>query len=63
MFENKIRHLIYHLYIFGGQSGAAVTRPHGMHQDEGSNPAAARNEKKDIGLTPAQKVPQQSGRI
>ena len=29
----------------------------------GSNPAAARNEKTDIGQTPAQKVPQYSGRI
>ena len=29
-----------------GQSGAAVTRPHGNHQDVGSNPAEARNEKK-----------------
>ena len=29
----------------GGQSGAAVTRPHGNHQDVGSNPATARNEK------------------
>ena len=42
----------------GGQSGAAVRRPHGSHQDVGSNPAAARNEKTDIGQTPAQKVPQ-----
>ena len=41
-----------------GQSGAAVRHPHGMHQDVGSNPAAARNEKTDIGQTPAQKVPQ-----
>ena len=31
--------------ILGGQSGAAVRRPHGKHQDVGSNPAAARNEK------------------
>ena len=29
----------------GGQSDAAVRRPHGMHQDVGSNSAAARNEK------------------
>ena len=49
--------------LLGGQSGAAVRRPHGMHQDMGSNPAAARNEKTDIGQTPAQKVPQKSGRI
>ena len=31
---------------FGGQTGAAVTLPHGSHEDVGSNPAAARNEKK-----------------
>ena len=44
---------------FGGQSGAAETRPHGNHQDVGLNSADARNEKKtDIGQTPAQKVPQ-----
>ena len=42
----------------GGQSGVAVTHLHGNHQDMGSNPAAARNEKTDIGQTPAQKVPQ-----
>ena len=30
----------------GGQSGAAVRRPHGMHQDVGLNPAATRNEKR-----------------
>ena len=41
-----------------GQSGIAVTRPYGNHQDVGSNPAAARNEKTDIGQTTAQKVPQ-----
>ena len=43
---------------FGGESGAAVTRPHGYHQDVGLNPAASRNKKTDIGQTPAQKVPQ-----
>ena len=32
-------------HIIGGQSGAVVRRPHGSHQDVGSNPAAARNEK------------------
>ena len=48
---------------WGGQSGAAVRRPHGMHQDMGSNPAAARQEKTHIGQTPAQKVPQLCGRI
>ena len=47
----------------GGQSGAAVTRPHGYHQDVGSNPAVARNEKTHIWQTPAQKVPQLCGRI
>ena len=39
----------YLLYLFtylGGQSGAAVTCPHGNHQDVGSNPATAKNEKK-----------------
>ena len=51
------------LYTNGGHSGAAVTRLHAYHQDVGLNPAAARNEKTDIGQTPAQKVPQQSGRI
>ena len=45
-------------FLFIKQSGAAVTRPHGNHQDVGSNPAAARNKKTDIGQTPAQKVPQ-----
>ena len=45
------------------RSGAEVRRPHGMHQDVGSNPAAARNEKTHIGQTPAQKVPQLCGRI
>ena len=49
--------------VRGGQSGAAVRRPHGMHQDVGSNPAAARNEKTHIGQTPAQKVPRLCGRI
>ena len=33
----------------GGQSGAAVTCPHGNHQDVALNPAAARNVKMDIG--------------
>ena len=42
--------------MLGGQSGAAVTRLHGNQLDVGSNPAAARNEKTDIGQTPAQKV-------
>ena len=38
---------------------------HWLHKDKnvGSNPAATRNEKTDIGQTPAQKVPQKSGRI
>ena len=31
--------------ISGGQSGTAVKHPHGNHQDVGSNPAAARNQK------------------
>ena len=42
----------------GGQSGAAVTSLHGNHQDVGSNPATARNERTHNGQTPAQKVPQ-----
>ena len=37
-----------------------VTRPHGNAQDVGSNPAAARNEKRTSG-TPLQKVAQWSG--
>ena len=41
----------------GGQSGVAVRRQHCMHEDVGSNPAAARNENTDFGQTPAQKVP------
>ena len=40
------------------KSGVAVTRPHGNHQDVGSNPATARNEKTHNGQTPAQRVPQ-----
>ena len=32
----------------GGQSGAAVTRPHGNDQDLGSNPTT-RNEKRTLG--------------
>ena len=35
--------------MMGGQSGAAVTRPHGNHQDVGSNPATARNENQTLG--------------
>ena len=46
------------VFCIGGQSGAAVTCPHGNHQDVGSNPTAARNEKTDTGQTLAQKVPQ-----
>ena len=44
--------------FLGGQSGEAVTRPHGNHQDLGSNPATARNEETHNGQTPAQNVPQ-----
>ena len=55
MINNQYNVLVMEL---GGQSGSAVTHPHGNHQDVGSNPAAARNEKTDIGQTPAQKVPQ-----
>ena len=43
---------------WGGQSGIAVARLRGNHQDVGSNPATARNEKTHNGQTPAQKVPQ-----
>ena len=43
----------------GGQSGAVVTRPHGYHQDVGSNPATTRNAQfADPLQTPALKVPQ-----
>ena len=56
--STKFRWDICNIITTGGQSGAAVRRPHGKHQDVGSNPAAARNEKTDIGQTPAQKVPQ-----
>ena len=50
------------LYNSGGQSGADVTRLHGNHQDVGSNPATARNEKiRHWGTPPAQKVAQGSG--
>ena len=45
---------------FGGQSSAAVLRPHGNVQNVGSNPAAARNENQTLG-TPLQKVAQWSG--
>ena len=41
----------------GGQSGVAVTRPHGNHQDVGSNPAAARNEKRTLGGPPTEGSP------
>ena len=52
--------LLYSLCEFKVQCSGdkVVTRPHGNHQDVGSNPAAARNEKTDIGQTPAKKVPQ-----
>ena len=36
-------------FDMGGQSGAAVTRLHGNHQDVGSNPATARNENQTLG--------------
>ena len=56
---SRCNHTYYFFVIdLGGQSGVAVTRSHGNDQDVGSNPAAARNEKMDIGQTPAQKVPQ-----
>ena len=42
--------------IPGGQSGAAVSRPHGNHQDVGSNPATARNENQTWG-TPTEGGP------
>ena len=41
----------------GGQSGIAVTRPHGNHQDMGSNPAAARNKKRTLGSPPTEGSP------
>ena len=40
----------------GGQSGAAVIRPHGYDQDMGSNPAAAKR-KSDIGDPPSEGSP------
>ena len=41
----------------GGQSGTAVTRPHGNHQDVGSNHAAARNEIWTLGGPPTEGSP------
>ena len=50
-----LRALIKHeIYII---SGAAVRRPHGSHQDTGSNPAAARNEKWTFGAPPTEGSP------
>ena len=49
------------VFVKTHQSGVAVTRPHGNHQDMSLNPATARNEKSDIGGPPAQKVAQGSG--
>ena len=45
------------LQLNWGQSGAAVTRPHGNHQDVGSNPASARNEKRILGGPPTEGSP------
>ena len=39
------RQSVFEPIRLGGQSGAAVTRPHGNHQDVDSNPATAQNEK------------------
>ena len=41
----------------GGQTGVVVTRPHGKHQDVGSNLAAARNEKQTLGGPPTEGSP------
>ena len=41
----------------GLEVGVAVTRSHGMHQDVGSNPATARNEKRTLGDTPTEGGP------
>ena len=48
--------MIY-LCIIGGQSGVAVKRLHGNHQDLGSNPPAARNEKRTFGGPPTEGSP------
>ena len=47
-----------YLYI-GGQSCTAVERPHSNDKDVGSDPTAARYEKRTLG-TPLQKVAQGS---
>ena len=63
-YRSKLYHIDYSAFhatevmANGDQSGAAVPRLHGNHQDVGLNPATARNEKTHNGQTPAQKVPQ-----
>ena len=48
-------HKFSFLEIFrGGQSSAAVKRPHGNVQDVGSNPGDARNENQTLGTPPAE---------
>ena len=50
-----------HFENLGGQSGVAVTRPHGNHQDVGFESCYCQKRKSDIGGPPAQKVAQGSG--
>ena len=59
-----VNHVSYSIYKYnlGGQSGAAVRRPHGNVHDVGSNPAATRN-KNGHWEAPLQKVAQWSNRI
>ena len=50
LFSSKQRtHVTYCDTVVGGQSGVAVTRLHGNHQDVGSNPATGRNENQTLG--------------
>ena len=63
--QQQARHInevefLFFISQIGGQSSAAVTRPHGNIQDVGSNPAGARNGNQTLG-TPLQKVAQCSG--
>ena len=53
--------IMYHIQFIsinlGGQSGAAVRRPHGYVHDVGSHPAATRNEKRTLGGPPTEGAP------
>ena len=46
MIPTTLRYSPYSQSVKGVKVETAVTRPHGNHQDVGSNPADARNEKK-----------------